>query len=41
MTGPGGVVMKYRMREQDDYMRDWTAHSEEIARYPFTPTSNV
>ena len=23
-------------REQDDYMRDWTAHSEEIARYKST-----
>lgn len=24
--------MKHRMREQDEYIRDWTAHSEEIAR---------
>ena len=31
--GPGGVVLKHRMREQDEYIRDWTAHSEEIARY--------
>ncbi|KAM6956219.1 centrosomal protein of 170 kDa [Aplochiton taeniatus] len=32
VTGPGGVVMKHRMREQEEYIRDWTAHSEEIAR---------
>ncbi|MGH0125691.1 UNVERIFIED_CONTAM: hypothetical protein FKN15_071739 [Acipenser sinensis] len=30
--GPGGVVLKHRMREQEEYIRDWTAHSEEIAR---------
>ncbi|XP_066552556.1 centrosomal protein of 170 kDa isoform X3 [Amia ocellicauda] len=29
---PGGVVLKHRMREQEEYIRDWTAHSEEIAR---------
>ncbi|XP_065116391.2 centrosomal protein of 170 kDa [Paramisgurnus dabryanus] len=31
---PGGVFMLRHQssREQDDYMRDWTAHSEEIAR---------
>lgn len=33
VTGPGGVVMKHRMREQEEYIKDWTAHSEEIARY--------
>lgn len=22
------------MKEQEEYIRDWTAHSEEIARYP-------
>uniref|UniRef100_A0A8D0CHT9 Centrosomal protein 170Aa n=1 Tax=Scleropages formosus TaxID=113540 RepID=A0A8D0CHT9_SCLFO len=31
--GPVGGVMKQRMRDQEDYIRDWTAHSEEIARY--------
>ncbi|XP_036384027.1 centrosomal protein of 170 kDa-like isoform X3 [Megalops cyprinoides] len=30
--GTGGVVLKHRMREQEEYIRDWTAHSEEIAR---------
>ncbi|XP_056123108.1 centrosomal protein of 170 kDa isoform X1 [Rhinichthys klamathensis goyatoka] len=31
---PGGISMlrNQSSREQDDYMRDWTAHSEEIAR---------
>lgn len=31
---PGGFSMlqPQSSREQDDYMRDWTAHSEEIAR---------
>uniref|UniRef100_A0A8C1HEG4 Centrosomal protein 170Ab n=1 Tax=Cyprinus carpio carpio TaxID=630221 RepID=A0A8C1HEG4_CYPCA len=31
---PGGISMLRHQssREQDDYMRDWTAHSEEIAR---------
>ncbi|XP_061692643.1 centrosomal protein of 170 kDa isoform X2 [Syngnathoides biaculeatus] len=28
----GGAVLKHRMKEQDEYIRDWTAHSEEIAR---------
>ncbi|XP_076831558.1 centrosomal protein of 170 kDa-like isoform X2 [Brachyhypopomus gauderio] len=28
----GGITLKHRMREQEDYIRDWTAHSEEIAR---------
>ncbi|KAJ3610922.1 hypothetical protein NHX12_023012, partial [Muraenolepis orangiensis] len=32
VSGPGLGVMKHRMREQDEYIRDWTAHSEEIAR---------
>ncbi|XP_072436584.1 centrosomal protein of 170 kDa isoform X7 [Chiloscyllium punctatum] len=27
------VLLKNKMKEQDDYIRDWTAHSEEIARY--------
>ncbi|KAJ8366070.1 hypothetical protein SKAU_G00149010 [Synaphobranchus kaupii] len=30
--GPGTGVMKHRVREQEEYIRDWTAHSEEIAR---------
>uniref|UniRef100_A0A3B4EW87 CEP170 C-terminal domain-containing protein n=1 Tax=Pundamilia nyererei TaxID=303518 RepID=A0A3B4EW87_9CICH len=30
--GPGGVGIKHRMKEQEEYIRDWTAHSEEIAR---------
>uniref|UniRef100_A0A672JNL9 CEP170 C-terminal domain-containing protein n=1 Tax=Salarias fasciatus TaxID=181472 RepID=A0A672JNL9_SALFA len=25
--------IKHRMKEQEEYIRDWTAHSEEIARY--------
>ncbi|XP_038146655.1 centrosomal protein of 170 kDa isoform X2 [Cyprinodon tularosa] len=30
---PAGLAsLKQNSREQDDYMRDWTAHSEEIAR---------
>ncbi|XP_030637697.1 centrosomal protein of 170 kDa [Chanos chanos] len=30
---PSGLSMlRHQVREQDDYMRDWTAHSEEIAR---------
>ncbi|XP_068178232.1 centrosomal protein of 170 kDa [Antennarius striatus] len=30
---PAGLsVVKQNSREQDEYMRDWTAHSEEIAR---------
>ncbi|XP_040905887.1 centrosomal protein of 170 kDa isoform X2 [Toxotes jaculatrix] len=32
VTGPGGVGFKHRMKEQEEYIRDWTAHSEEIAR---------
>ncbi|XP_068587916.1 centrosomal protein of 170 kDa isoform X2 [Cebidichthys violaceus] len=32
VTGPGGGVIKHRMREQEEYIKDWTAHSEEIAR---------
>ncbi|XP_051507357.1 centrosomal protein of 170 kDa-like isoform X2 [Myxocyprinus asiaticus] len=31
-TSPGGHLLKNRMREQEEYIRDWTAHSEEIAR---------
>lgn len=33
VTGPGGGVIKHRMKEQEEYIKDWTAHSEEIARY--------
>ncbi|XP_072318692.1 centrosomal protein of 170 kDa [Eucyclogobius newberryi] len=29
---PGLSALKQNSREQDEYMRDWTAHSEEIAR---------
>lgn len=35
-TSPGGLLLKNRMREQEEYIRDWTAHSEEIARYSST-----
>ncbi|XP_061545594.1 centrosomal protein of 170 kDa isoform X2 [Phycodurus eques] len=28
----GAAVLKHRMKEQDEYIKDWTAHSEEIAR---------
>lgn len=28
-----GTGIKHRMKEQEEYIRDWTAHSEEIARY--------
>ncbi|XP_047668475.1 centrosomal protein of 170 kDa isoform X4 [Tachysurus fulvidraco] len=31
-TNPGSITIKHRMREQEEYIRDWTAHSEEIAR---------
>ncbi|XP_017286757.1 centrosomal protein of 170 kDa isoform X3 [Kryptolebias marmoratus] len=31
-SGPGGAGIKHRMKEQEEYIRDWTAHSEEIAR---------
>lgn len=31
---PAGLgALRHHSREQDEYMRDWTAHSEEIARY--------
>lgn len=31
---PAGLAaLKQHSKEQDEYMRDWTAHSEEIARY--------
>lgn len=33
VAAPGGVGVKHRMKEQEEYIRDWTAHSEEIARY--------
>ncbi|XP_034407673.1 centrosomal protein of 170 kDa isoform X8 [Cyclopterus lumpus] len=32
VTAPGGGVIKHRMKEQEEYIKDWTAHSEEIAR---------
>lgn len=32
-AAPGGAPVKHRMKEQEEYIRDWTAHSEEIARY--------
>uniref|UniRef100_A0A3B5BD22 Centrosomal protein 170Ab n=1 Tax=Stegastes partitus TaxID=144197 RepID=A0A3B5BD22_9TELE len=33
IPNPAGLAaLKQHSREQDDYMRDWTAHSEEIAR---------
>ncbi|KAM9476492.1 centrosomal protein of 170 kDa isoform 7-T7 [Clarias gariepinus] len=31
-ANPGTITIKHRMREQEEYIRDWTAHSEEIAR---------
>ncbi|XP_026794415.3 centrosomal protein of 170 kDa isoform X19 [Pangasianodon hypophthalmus] len=31
-ASPGSITIKHRMREQEEYIRDWTAHSEEIAR---------
>ncbi|XP_078261470.1 centrosomal protein of 170 kDa isoform X8 [Rhinoraja longicauda] len=32
-TPSTNMLLKNKMKEQDDYIRDWTAHSEEIARY--------
>ncbi|KAM4598969.1 centrosomal protein of 170 kDa isoform 5-T5 [Fundulus diaphanus] len=32
VPSPGGAAIKHRMKEQEGYIRDWTAHSEEIAR---------
>ena len=32
VVAPAGVGVKHRMKEQEEYIRDWTAHSEEIAR---------
>uniref|UniRef100_A0A3P9JKG0 Centrosomal protein 170Aa n=1 Tax=Oryzias latipes TaxID=8090 RepID=A0A3P9JKG0_ORYLA len=32
VSATSGVGIKYRMKEQEEYIRDWTAHSEEIAR---------
>ncbi|XP_078261473.1 centrosomal protein of 170 kDa isoform X11 [Rhinoraja longicauda] len=31
-TPSTNMLLKNKMKEQDDYIRDWTAHSEEIAR---------
>ncbi|XP_041034779.1 centrosomal protein of 170 kDa-like isoform X3 [Carcharodon carcharias] len=33
VTSSTNMLLKNKMKEQDDYIRDWTAHSEEIARY--------
>lgn len=33
VTPSTNMLLKNKMKEQDDYIRDWTAHSEEIARY--------
>ncbi|XP_072120953.1 centrosomal protein of 170 kDa isoform X8 [Mobula birostris] len=33
VTQSTNMLLKNKMKEQDDYIRDWTAHSEEIARY--------
>lgn len=30
---PGLAPVKQQSREHEEYMRDWTAHSEEIARF--------
>ncbi|XP_020565106.1 centrosomal protein of 170 kDa isoform X4 [Oryzias latipes] len=32
VSATSGAGIKYRMKEQEEYIRDWTAHSEEIAR---------
>lgn len=32
-TAPNSAGLKLACQDQDEYMRDWTAHSEEIARY--------
>ncbi|XP_072120948.1 centrosomal protein of 170 kDa isoform X3 [Mobula birostris] len=32
VTQSTNMLLKNKMKEQDDYIRDWTAHSEEIAR---------
>lgn len=37
----GLTALKQHSREQDEYMRDWTAHSEEIARYASERSSNI
>lgn len=35
-SSPTGLTaVKQQSREQEEYMRDWTAHSEEIARFYF------
>ncbi|XP_078504714.1 centrosomal protein of 170 kDa isoform X4 [Lissotriton helveticus] len=31
-VNPPAAALKHRMKEQEDYIRDWTAHREEIAR---------
>ena len=37
----GPPSLKQHSREQDEYVRDWTAHSEEIARYVSERFSNT
>lgn len=32
---PASSSFKHRIKEQEDYIRDWTAHREEIARLAF------
>lgn len=32
---PASSSFKHRIKEQEDYIRDWTAHREEIARLVF------
>ncbi|KAL6092920.1 hypothetical protein STEG23_028276 [Scotinomys teguina] len=32
---PASSSFKHRIKEQEDYIRDWTAHREEIARILF------
>lgn len=39
---PAGLAaVKQQPKEQEEYMRDWTAHSEEIARYSFLRAAAV
>lgn len=36
---PTSSSFKHRIKEQEDYIRDWTAHREEIARLVFQDLS--
>lgn len=39
---PAGLAaVSQQPKEQEEYMRDWTAHSEEIARYWFLRAAAV